>query len=59
MKVTLLVDQRVKHNAGEIVEVSPEVANFLISINAAKKPEKKEVKKKKATSTEGKNEKNT
>ena len=35
MRVKLLRDQRIKHNAGEIVEVSPEVANFLISTNSA------------------------
>lgn len=35
MKVILLRDQRIKHKAGEIVEVSPEIYNFLISTNSA------------------------
>lgn len=36
MKVLLLKEMRIKHKAGEIVEVSPEEYNFLISTNAAK-----------------------
>lgn len=35
MKVLLLRDQRIKHSAGEIVEVSPVEFNFLISTNSA------------------------
>lgn len=35
MKVILLRNQRIMHKAGEIVEVSPEVYNFLINTNSA------------------------
>lgn len=35
MKVKLLRDSRIKHHAGEIVEVSPEEAHYLISTNSA------------------------
>lgn len=35
MKVKLLVRQRIWHEKGEIVEVSPEHANFLLSVKAA------------------------
>lgn len=35
MKVKLLRDQRIRHKAGEIVEVSPAEAGFLISTNSA------------------------
>lgn len=35
MKVKLLRDQRIKHKAGEIVEVSPEEFSFLINTNSA------------------------
>lgn len=34
MKVRLLKDARIKHKAGEIVEVSPEEFNFLVSVKA-------------------------
>lgn len=54
MKVKLLVRQRIWHDAGETVEVSPEFADFLLSIKAAemimaekKTPTKKETTKKK------------
>lgn len=55
MKVKLLRDARIKHFAGETVEVSPADAHFLIStgsavsaeeVKAEKKKEKKETKKK-------------
>ena len=51
MKVELLRDARVTCKAGEIVEVSPESAAFLISIGSAKevkaaKPEPKKTAKK-------------
>lgn len=36
MKVLLLRSARIAHNAGEIVEVSPADAHFLISTNSAK-----------------------
>ena len=36
MKVELLKDARIKHKVGEIVEVSPEEYNFLVSVRAAK-----------------------
>lgn len=50
MKVLLLHDARIRHKAGEIVEVSPEEAGFLLSVNAAalpasEKPENPETKK--------------
>ncbi len=35
MKVQLLRDARIKHKAGETVEVSPEEAFFLISVHSA------------------------
>jgi len=35
MKVRLLRDAKIKHKAGEIVEVSPAEANFLLSIRSA------------------------
>lgn len=35
MKVKLLRDTRIKHTAGEIVEVSPDVFAFLLSIGSA------------------------
>lgn len=49
MKVTLLRDARIKHTAGETVEVTPEVAAFLVSVRSAvyaAKPEKKKATKK-------------
>ena len=35
MKVRLLKEMRIRHRSGEIVDVSPEDYNFLISVNAA------------------------
>lgn len=35
MKVRLLRASRIRHEAGEIVEVSPAEAAFLISVNSA------------------------
>ena len=35
MKVKLLRDARIRHNAGEIVEVSPAECHFLVSTNGA------------------------
>ena len=35
MKVRLLRDARIKHNAGEVVEVSSAEFNYLVSINSA------------------------
>lgn len=35
MKVMLTQDMRIKHKAGEIVEVSEEERNFLLSVGAA------------------------
>lgn len=35
MKVKLTRDARIKHNAGEIVDVTPEVAAFLVSVRSA------------------------
>lgn len=51
MKVELLKDAKVKHSAGEIVEVSPVEYNFMISVGIGKaveeKPKKKRTTKKK------------
>ena len=41
MKVELLNDARVWHKAGEIVEVSPAEAEFLLTVGAARPVEKK------------------
>ena len=55
MKVKLLREARIRHQAGEIVEVSPAEADFLIAVESAipvdvretpEKPEKRERKKK-------------
>lgn len=35
MKARLIRDARIKHHAGEIVEVSPAEFNFLVSIGSA------------------------
>lgn len=35
MKIKLLVREKIWHEKGETVEVSPDVADFLISIHAA------------------------
>lgn len=35
MKVKLLRDSRINHAAGEVVEVSPATADFLISVGSA------------------------
>lgn len=35
MKIKLLRPARIRHNAGEIVEVSPAEAAFLLSVNSA------------------------
>lgn len=37
MRVLLLRDSRIKHLAGEIVDVSPAEANFLLSVGSAVK----------------------
>lgn len=50
MKLRLTRQARIPHEAGEIVEVSPEVANFLLGVGSAVKVEeepKKPAKKKK------------
>ena len=39
MKVRLLRDSRINHAAGEIVEVSPATADFLLSVGSAVKVE--------------------
>lgn len=41
MKVKLIRDARINHKAGEIVEVSPEVYNFLMSVGSAVRVEEK------------------
>ena len=43
MKVKLLRDSRINHAAGEIVEVSPATADFLLSVGSAVKIESKSV----------------
>ena len=35
MKIKLLRDARIKHKAGEIVEVSPAECHFLVSVGSA------------------------
>lgn len=47
MKAELIKDARIKHKAGEIVEVSPEEFNFLQSVGAAKAVEEPKKKAKK------------
>lgn len=47
MKAVLLKDARIRHKAGEIVEVSPAEFNFLASVRAAEAVEEK----KKTTTT--------
>jgi len=54
MKLRLTKAARINHEAGEIVEVSPAQANFLLSVNAAEiiRPEQRETPEKKtATAT--------
>ena len=57
MKIVLTKPAKIMHNPGDIVEVSPEVANFLMSVGSARqakeevietpeKPTKKATKKK-------------
>jgi ribosomal protein L9 len=48
MKVTLVRDARIKHKAGETVEVTPAEANYLLSVGSAvmPEPEKKKTAKK-------------
>lgn len=49
MKARLTKDMRIKHKAGEIVEVSPSEYNFLLSVRAAEpvtEPKKRGTKKK-------------
>jgi hypothetical protein len=48
MTVKLIRDARIKHKAGEAVEVSPEEARFLLSVGSAvmPEPEKKKTAKK-------------
>lgn len=51
MKLLLKKAARINHEAGEIVEVSPAQANFLLSVNAAEiiQPEQRETPEKKTT----------
>lgn len=53
MKIRLLKPARITMNAGEIVEVSPDQARFLLSVGSAEivRPEKKETPEKAATKT--------
>lgn len=41
MKIKLLKESRIRHKAGEIVEVSPAEANFLLGVGAAVMAENK------------------
>ena len=43
MKVLLIKDARIKHKAGETVEVTPEEFNYLVSLGQAKPVESKPV----------------
>ena len=43
MKIRLTRDSRINHKAGEIVEVSPSVAEFLLSVGSAAMLESKTV----------------
>lgn len=45
MKVRLLRDAKIRHKAGEIVEVSPADANFLLSVKSAEQVEDKPTRK--------------
>ena len=53
MKIRLLRPARITMNAGEIVEVSPDQARFLLSVGSAEivRPEKKETPEKATTKT--------
>lgn len=53
MKVHLLRDARIRHKAGETVEVSPAEFNFLVSVGSAEpvREAKTEEKPKKRTTT--------
>ena len=46
MRVRLTKDMRIRHKAGEIVEVSPEEYTFLVSVRAAVPAPKRGTKKK-------------
>lgn len=35
MKIYLLRDARIRHNAGEVVEASPDEAGYLVSVGSA------------------------
>lgn len=56
MKLLLKKAARINHNAGEIVEVSPAQANFLLSVGAAEivKAVQRETPEKPKTATRGK-----
>ena len=43
MKIKLLRDSRINHAAGEIIDVSPAEADFLLSVGSAVKIESKSV----------------
>lgn len=47
MKVRLLRDARILHKAGEVVEISPEFAEYLISLDSAEAVEAEPPKEKK------------
>lgn len=58
MKIKLIRDSRITHKAGEIVEVSPAEAAFLLSVNSAvevradeEQPQQKTTRKKTAKET--------
>jgi hypothetical protein len=51
MKLLLTKAARINYNAGEVVEVSPAQAQFLLAINAAQLLEVKEVPEKPKTRT--------
>lgn len=47
MKVVLLRDTRIQHKAGDIVEVSPVVFDYLVATNTAKPVKEKRKRKEK------------
>ena len=53
MRAELLKDARIRHHAGEIVEVSPAEFNFLQSVGAARPaPDKKKKQRKRTKAAE-------
>lgn len=51
MRVRLLRDARIRHHAGEIVEVSPAEYDFLIGVGSAERAEEPKEKSEEPTAT--------